>query len=70
MQVPEISRNTIGQKALHVIPYEFVRIEFGCIGRQKMDVESRVASQEMPDTACAVWETTVPKKHDVPSKMA
>lgn len=52
-----------------MIPDKFIRIELRSIGRQKMDMKARVLPQELSDTACAVWQTAVPEKHHMSSKM-
>jgi hypothetical protein len=70
VQLSNISGESIGQCAFHVIPDEFVRIEFGSIGRQKVDMKSRMPLEEPSNTACTVHKTAVPEKDHMPPEMA
>jgi hypothetical protein len=69
VQLSNISGDGIGQGAFHVIPDELIRIEFGSIGRQKLNMKSRMPLDEPCHTACTVHKTAVPKKDHMPPEM-
>lgn len=41
---------TVGQGPFHLPPDKLVWIELGCIGRQEMDVETRMVPEKASDT--------------------
>jgi hypothetical protein len=66
----DVFGDSVGQGAFHVVPDKFIGVEFRSIGREKMNMESRMLPKEVCDTLCSVRESTVPKKNHVPSEMA
>jgi hypothetical protein len=45
-----IPGEAVSQRSFHLPPDKLVWIELGCIGRQEMDMEPRMASEKLGDT--------------------
>ena len=55
---------------LEVAPHILDRIEFGCVGRQPFDRESRVDRPPILELFAAMGVESIPHENDVSSKMA
>ena len=59
-----IFRNAVGQGALEIGPDEFRRVEFGGVTGKAVDMQSRMAEDELLGRRAFVWSTVIPEQHN------
>ena len=69
-QFIEIIGPPIGQYVVHLIPDGFIRVEFGGIRRESLQVKSRKAATELADDFALVRFAVVPDDDDMTPEMA
>jgi len=63
MQFVNVPRDAVRHRTLHVVPDEFIGIEFWSIGWQQMNVQSRVWLEKLGNDLRSVRQSTIPEKN-------
>lgn len=66
----EVVGPTIGQAGLGIRPHAFIGIEFGGVGREKLQVQPRVAAAQLPNRFAFVDRSIVEENDHVASQVA
>jgi len=66
----EVVGSTIGQAGFGIRPHAFIGIEFGGVGREKLEVKPRIAAAEIPNRFAFVDRRIVEENDHVASQMA
>lgn len=66
----EVVGSTIGQAGLGICPHAFVGIEFRAVGRERLQVEARVAAAQLPDRFAFVDRSIVEENDHMAAQVA
>lgn len=68
-QFIEIIGSPIGQCVVHLVPDALIRVEFRCVRRESLEVDSREATTELANGFALVGFSIVPYHDDMPAQM-
>ena len=68
-QLRDVVRPTVGQRMLGRMPKGLDGIEFRCIGREALQMQSGILTTEVMQSLAAVDRRPIPDQHDMPPQM-